>query len=204
MAPLPVDGPRFGSMKRRMPGQMLALFVVAVALLTHLAPWLTETLQLSRDAAWLQPWRLLGGHLTHWNGAHLALNAAGLLLCARLSGARAPAPGWSLAGMLACSLLMVGAMPDIRVYRGASALVAIYLPSAALGLWLRGGTARVVAALLAGLYLLRLAADALAMMPSPLLPPGVRSTWEMHLLGLAWGSAGLVLAQRSRSSRPSS
>ncbi len=190
-------------MSPRVPGQMFALAVALVALLTHLLPGWADAAQLTRAGAWPQPWRLLGGHWAHWGGMHLAVNVATLLLFAHLAGPRAPSPGWSLAGMLAGSLLMLLAMPDIQVYRGASTLVAIYLPAATLALWLRGGAARALAALLAGIYLLRLAADALALMPSPLLPPGVRSTWEMHLLGLAWGAAGLVLAQRRRSSRPS-
>jgi len=191
-------------MSARPPGQIFALCFAAVAVLMQLLPWLADVSQLSRATAWSQPWRLLGGHVTHWGDMHLAVNVAALMLFAHLAGPRAPAPGWSLAGMLASSLLMLAAMPDIQVYRGASTLVAIYLPAAVIALWLRGGVARAVAALLAGLYLLRLAADALAQMPSPLLPPGVRSTWELHLLGLAWGAAGLALAQRKRSSRPSS
>ena len=47
------------------------------------------------------------------------------------------------------------------------------------------------AAALIAVYLGRQVADGVGAWPSPLLPPDVRSTWELHLLGLAWGGLSL-------------
>ena len=54
-------------------------------------------LALRFDRIWLvqgESWRLVTGHLTHLGGAHLALNAAGLLLVWFLVGERFDAAGW--------------------------------------------------------------------------------------------------------------
>ena len=173
-------------------GWLLALAMVGVAALLQPFPDLAVALQLDRQSWPEQPWRLFSAHLVHWRFAHLAGNAGALLLLARLAGPRAPSPAWALAGLLLCSATVVWLLPDLASYRGSSTLVAIYLVPAAATLWAGGGLRRGGATALLVLYVGRLVADAVGHWPSPLLPADVRSTWELHLLGMSWGALGLL------------
>ena len=191
-----VDAP---PQERTSPGWLFALATVGVATLLQATPDLGAALQLDRQSWPSQPWRLITAHLVHWRFAHLAGNACALLLLARLSGTRAPSPEWALSGLLLCSATVLWLLPDLASYRGSSTLVAIYLVPAVATLWARGGLRRGVAAALLALYASRLLADASGHWPSPLLPADVRSTWELHLLGMGWGALGLL--RRSRIGR---
>ena len=185
-------------------GSDFALATVGIGFLLYLLPDHGASLQLTRQGLALHPWQLVSGHLVHWSPSHLAGNACALLLLARLAGERAPPPMWALAGLLLCSATMIAALPDLAFYRGSSTLVAIHLMPAAATLWQRGGRPRRAAAVLVAVYLAHLLSQAFGLDSSPLLPANVRSTWELHLLGLGWGGIGLLLPQRNLSSRPSS
>ncbi|MCB1914327.1 MAG: hypothetical protein KDG52_01205 [Rhodocyclaceae bacterium] len=177
--------------RRARDARILLLTAVGFGILAHLMPERAMTLALDRQTWLQQPWQLLTGHLVHWNLLHLLGNAFALLLLARLAARRAPSAAWTLAGLLLCSAALLAALPDLHRYRGSSTLVAIYLLPAASALWLRGGHLRAAAAALIAVYLGRQVADGVGAWPSPLLPPDVRSTWELHLLGLAWGGLSL-------------
>lgn len=96
-----------------------------------------------------QPWRAFTGHFVHVNWAHAAINAAALLIVARLF---APDLSWQrqlaalILGALAISAVFALALPSIGWYRGLSgALHALFFAGAAT--WLLSARPRTVRAL---------------------------------------------------------
>ena len=171
----------------------------AVLLVLCTLPLLSDTLgatlafdrdAVANDAHWF---RLASAYLSHWSVSHWATNMLALALLASIAD-HPPGLGTMLATAALCSLLLLFAMPDVLHYRGSSPLVAIFLPAAVLALWRRAGPGRPAAVLLAGAYAAKIVIDANAGGVSPFLPAGVRSTWELHLAGLACGA--LALARR--------
>lgn len=196
--------------RRAEPIPWLPLAVAAFGLAGMLNDPCSDALTLDRDSLAGVRWAaLLGAHFVHWGWPHFLADLAWLVLLAALAGARRPGAAWVLGGALACSGLVLGWLDDITRYRGSSALAAIYLPYALATLWHGHGRERALALLLGMAFGLRIAADAAGWHGPPVLPTGVRSVWELHLLGCAWGWAGLGLkrlrpAHCSRPSSPSS
>jgi rhomboid family GlyGly-CTERM serine protease len=136
-------------------------------------------------------WRLWSGHVVHYSARHALLDGLAASILA-LALARAGA-GWGplprlllIAPIL--SLVLLLAVPDMAVYRGASGL----------GMALAGMLLRVLATerpewrvglVAVALALLgKMLMDALGLVPGwSSLPHGVRVAWQAHAAGLALG-----------------
>ena len=144
-----------------------------------------------------EAWRLWSAHLTHFGAAHLAADALAMALVLLAAGvamgagraaplAAALAPGISLA------LLLV---PDLSIYRGASALA--YAIATAVVVFLARSEPRLrpLLALVSVLTAGKLAWDAVG--PgggTGILPDGVTLAWQAHVAGVVLGAcAGLFL-----------
>ena len=109
-----------------------AVVLAVVVLLLQLLP--PEVFEYQRAALLSEPWRALTGHLVHVNWPHALINAAALVIVARLYaqdlGARA-----QLGALAASALAISGALtmlyPSIGWYRGLSgALHGLYFAGA--------------------------------------------------------------------------
>ncbi|TWT35430.1 intramembrane serine protease GlpG [Posidoniimonas corsicana] len=99
--------------------------VAAAAVLATLAPGLAAALEFDRELiAQGELWRVLTGHLTHWNRDHLFwdLGVFGVLgACCERRG-RAAFAGCVAASAVLISVLMQSALPEIPLYRGLSGI----------------------------------------------------------------------------------
>lgn len=99
--------------------------VAAAAVLATLAPGLAAALEFNRElVAQGELWRVLTGHLTHWNRDHLFwdLGVFGVLgACCERRG-RAAFAGCVAASAVLISVLMQSALPEIPLYRGLSGI----------------------------------------------------------------------------------
>ncbi|MCX8004876.1 MAG: rhombosortase [Burkholderiaceae bacterium] len=178
-----------------------AAVLLALALLTPLAPWL----EYRREVLAAQPWRAVTGHLVHLSWLHGAVNAAAWFVLARLF---APELGarWQLALVALAAFGITGLLawgyPQIGWYRGFSGVLhALYFAGATQAVaaaWRAGAGWRglwLPAVLLAGGSLkvaLEQPADGLtpyaAWLGAPVVP-------QAHLLGALCGTAlGLTRA----------
>lgn len=191
--------------RRHAGGLIVAATLAAGSLIAGWVPQFSERLAYRRTAVLEGDWlRLIGAHFSHWSVPHLAANLIMLALVVALCARHPPKLRWPVTALAACSATLVGLVPAIEQYRGASGLIAVYVPYVLAELWYGPRHGRAVALALVTGYLGRLALDAGGLMPSPVLPPGVRSVWEVHLAGFSVGVLGRWSDQRRRSSRPSS
>jgi rhomboid family GlyGly-CTERM serine protease len=183
---------------------------IAVAVLLLHASGLGDAFEYRRAFLASEPWRLLTGHFVHINWPHAAINAAALLIVARLF-----APDLSalrqmvilLSAGLVISLGLAALAPAILWYRGLSGVLhALFFAGAAK--WLFSVQPRTVralwlpAALFAGGWI----KVALEQPTGGVLPYadwlGAAVVPQAHLIGAACGSAfGLVLALADRRGR---
>lgn len=205
--PVPARNSKFGGCRNASSPATWFALMCAIAML---AEWLGADLAFHRsrvaDGQW---WRLFGAYLAHWSLLHFLANVGTLLILGLLAGALQPRLVWLAAGAATCSVVLWHGMPEIAHYRGSSPLVAMFMPAALLALSRRPRGGKLLASILACAFAARIGFDAAGMIGSPLLPEGVRSTWELHIAGAAAGVAALaahllVGPQRSRSSKPSS
>ena len=144
-----------------------------------------------------QWWRLWTGHLVHFGMPHALTNAL-VLLAAGSAAERSIGSARLLRqvvlAILAMSLLLLAAMPNLDEYRGASSLTAMLLVAAGTALWRQAGCWR--PALLAGGAVFAAATTFHALGAGAglsSLPQGVAVAWQAHLLGAACG----IVAGRS-------
>jgi rhomboid family GlyGly-CTERM serine protease len=100
-------------------------FIVALSCLAIMSSGVTAAWELDRAAvASGQWWRLITGHLTHWNFDHLFWDAATFLVLSIMCLRRRPAAtiGCVMVGSLAISAVVLGLHPDLTTYRGLSGL----------------------------------------------------------------------------------
>lgn len=121
------------------PWSILApLVVVALAGVAMASPELTASWELNRTAvADGQWWRLITGHLTHWNLDHLFWDAATFLalgfVCMRRNSMRTIA--CLTANSLAISVAVLTLHGDLSTYRGLSGLDTALFTLAAVMMW---------------------------------------------------------------------
>ncbi len=110
---------------RRVAGARLTIVSSLIALAVSLWPTAMTWLEFDRVAvAAGQWWRLLSGHLTHWNGEHLLWDVGAFVLlgvlCERLDRRRFAV--CMLASAIVIPLVVWLASPEILVYRGLSGI----------------------------------------------------------------------------------
>jgi rhomboid family GlyGly-CTERM serine protease len=180
--------------------------VAVVVLLLH-AGGFGDALEYRRAFLAHEPWRLLTGHLVHINWPHAAINAAALLIVARLFAPDLSAPRQMvilLSASLMISLGLAALAPGILWYRGLSGVLhALFFAGAAK--WLLSVRQRTVRALWlpAALFVGGWIKIALEQPAGDALPYadwlGAAVVPQAHLIGAACGSAfGLVLALADR------
>jgi len=185
-----------------------ALGIAAVVLLLH-ASGLGDAFEYRRAFLASEPWRLLTGHLVHINWPHAVINAAALLIVARLFAPDLSAPRQLvilLSAGIVIGLGLAALAPGILWYRGLSGVLhALFFAGAAK--WLFSARSRAVrnlwlpAALFAGGWI----KVALEQPAGGALPYadwlGAAVVPQAHLLGAACGSVfGLLLALADRRS----
>ena len=185
-----------------------ALGIAAVVLLLH-ASGLGDAFEYRRALLANEPWRLLTGHLVHINWPHAVINAAALLIVARLFAPDLSAPRQLvvlLSAGVVIGLGLAALAPGILWYRGLSGVLhALFFAGAAKWLFsVRSRTVRnlwLPLALFAGGWI----KVALEQPAGDALPYadwlGAAVVPQAHLLGAAWGSVfGLLLALADRRS----
>jgi rhomboid family GlyGly-CTERM serine protease len=185
-----------------------ALGIAAVVLLLH-ASGLGDAFEYRRALLAHEPWRVLTGHLVHINWPHAVINAAALLIVARLFAPDLSAPRQLVVLVTAGVVIGLGLAalaPGILWYRGLSGVLhALFFAGAATWLFsVRHLTARALwlpAAFFAGGWI----KVALEQPAGGALPYadwlGAAVVPQAHLLGAAWGSVfGLLLALADRRS----
>lgn len=183
-----------------------AIGLAAGLILLH-ASGLGDALEYRRAVLASEPWRFITGHFVHINWPHALINAAALVIVARLFAPDLSAPRQALVLISAALLIGLGLgsfAPQVHWYRGLSgALHALYFAGATL--WLasaRPRTARTLwlpAALVVGGWI-KVALEQPAGEELPY------AEWlsaavvpQAHLMGAAWGSVlGLALALTNR------
>ena len=109
------------------------LLIAAVAICASLFPSFGALLELRPEAALTQPWRLLTGHLAHWNERHLLWDLLVFLALAPLL------PPRRLLLLLPAAALLISAgvllfHPELAAYRGLSGLDSALFAALALDL----------------------------------------------------------------------
>ena len=136
-------------------------------------------------------WRLWSAHLVHYSVGHAVLDGLACLLLA--AGLRQIGAGQGMLLRLAViapvlSLLMLLAVPEMAIYRGASGLAMVLLAALSLALWRIRPNWRPGLLALAAVLALKLVADiyGFAVFPGNL-PPDIAIAWQVHLAGLVCG-----------------
>jgi len=185
-----------------------ALGIAAAVLLLH-ASGLGDAFEYRRAFLASEPWRLLTGHLVHINWPHALINAAALLIVARLFAPDLSAPRqWVilLSAGVVMGLGLAALAPGILWYRGLSGVLhALFFAGAAK--WLFSVKQRTVSALWlpAALFVGGWIKVALEQPAGDALPYadwlGAAVVPQAHLLGAACGSVfGLLFALADRRS----
>ncbi len=136
-------------------------------------------------------WRLWSGHLVHYSPIHAGLDGGACLVLATSLQQAGHGQGVLLRLTLIApllSLVILLAVPEMQIYRGASGLVLALMAALWLSLWRTQSGWRPALLLLAGALLIKICADALQ--PGQTvssLPAGVESAWQVHLAGLILG-----------------
>lgn len=139
--------------------------LLAAGLVTLIGEPASALLRYERQAVLSgQVWRLFTAHLVHLGWAHLALNAAALVLIALLFGRLFGATAWTALAVIAAlgvGLGLIALRADIRWYVGLSGLAHGLIAASALALLhTRRGAGIVLLALLAGKLLFEQSAGA--------------------------------------------
>jgi rhomboid family GlyGly-CTERM serine protease len=182
---------------------LLAAACIALALVPE---HLQRLLAYDRDAILAgEAWRLWTGHLVHFSWKHALADGIVLFSMARLAeqefGARRLACTIAVASPV-ISLVLLGFVPELLEYRGASAIAVLVGVIAAAALW-RDERWHAFVILAASTYVLKTLMDALsADAPSAILPAGVSVSWQAHACGAIAGAVAVfVLGGRTAGQR---
>jgi rhomboid family GlyGly-CTERM serine protease len=109
------------------PVPLLTLSIVVVTIITYLSPVLTSILVYDRAAISTgQFWRLLSGHMVHFNDRHIVYNLTAFVLTAWILEAKTGHARFGLLCtfiMLAISVFLLNLKPKMIEYGGLSGLV---------------------------------------------------------------------------------
>lgn len=185
----------------------LAMLCGALALVPGDA---TAWLAFDRDAILAgQLWRCWTGHLVHFSLPHALVDVAVLFL---VTGILEREAGWRAAALMLLSgapLISLGllvAVPDLRIYEGASGISMLAGVAAGCFLWRAARRLRLVLGALAAGALLKMWLDSAGALPAfASLPEGIRVAWQVHAMGAALGAlfAAVLLARSQRHRRSS-
>ena len=168
---------------------------------------ITAWLVFDRDAILAgEAWRLWTGHLVHFSWLHALTDVMVLFVVSHIlahhTGSRVVVLAL-LAGAPFISLGLLLAVPDLRVYAGASGIAMMIGVAVGCVLWCTDHRLRGVIGVLALVALIKLLMDANSSgLVHSTLPAGVQIAWQAHAIGAC---LGWLLAQnfaaRSRSSK---
>ena len=120
-----MDSPKIQCIKSPLP--ILTLSIVIGTIITYLSPALTSILVYDRTAISNgEFWRLLSGHMVHFNVSHLVYNLTAFILTAWILEAKAGRVHFSLVCTfitLAISVFLLNLKPKMIEYGGLSGLV---------------------------------------------------------------------------------
>ena len=171
----------------------LALALLCIGMV-FLPESLAELLEYKRDAIiggeW---WRLWSGHFTHFTLMHAFVNCATLLL---LTVLLVRVYSWTLIlilfifGPLVISLSLMSVVHEMAIYRGASALAALFLAMLIVQTIERahGISAFMLYALIVT-WLVKLSVEAAGGMSLSNLSPSIHVAWQAHVAGILAGIA---------------
>ena len=155
-----------------------------------------------------QVWRVWSGHWVHFTVQQFFIDVSALFLVGMLAerefGARSTALVLWL-GMPAISLGLLLLAPDLREYRGASALAVLLAWFAGSALWFRLGKLRLGLAVLVLVWTLKTVLEAIGSVSDiSNLPADVRVAWQAHALGavIGWACARLQLNRQASRQSP--
>jgi rhomboid family GlyGly-CTERM serine protease len=103
--------------------------LAGLAGLAYALPGATAWLELDRSGALAgELWRLLSGHFTHWNLAHLAWDGVAFAALGSQCWQASRALFWRclLGSALAVSVVVLACQPEIHIYRGLSGIDAAF------------------------------------------------------------------------------
>jgi rhomboid family GlyGly-CTERM serine protease len=144
-------------------------------------------------------WRLWSAHFVHYSVIHAVLDGLSCLTLVFVLSKMGDRSSLLLRLAViapAISLVMFFTLPDMAIYRGASALAMALTAVSGLTIWRARPGWRQVLVLLAIVLLLKVAADSLGVWPvSYSLPAGVRVAWQAHVAGIVCGLVVWRLAE---------
>lgn len=147
-----------------------------------------------------EAWRLWSAHFVHFSTQQALTDGAALLIAGAIVE---PALGSRRLGLLllfGAPLISLGTLalaPNLSEYRGASGLAVMLGATACALLWREIPRGRIAIALVALLFVAKLALDAAGRgLDLSGLPPGVLVAWQAHLIGAVLGLAGAWLRIR--------
>ncbi|MGZ5200949.1 MAG: rhombosortase [Telluria sp.] len=141
-------------------------------------------------------WRLWSAHLVHFSWKHALADGVVLFSMARLAeqefGSRRLAVTLAIAAPL-ISLVLLGLVPALIEYRGASAIAVLVGVIAAAALW-RDERWHAFVILAASTYVLKTVMDALCPdAASAILAAGVSVSWQAHTCGAITGAVAVLV-----------
>lgn len=147
-------------------------------------------------------WRLWSGHLVHFSVRHALADALVFLLPAALAEREIGSRRFAVCLALGAPLISLGlllAAPGLSHYRGASGIAVTAALLAGASLWRARPERRAVLLLLATVFSVKTACEALGISSDLAdLPPGVVVAWQAHVFGALWGLLALVSGRSPR------
>lgn len=185
---------------RRSAPLSLAVALTCVAALA-LPPGAVDALALVRAAlADGELWRLWSAHFVHFSTQQALTDGVALLIVGAIVEPALGSRRLGLLLLLGAPLIGLGTLalaPELSEYRGASGLAVMLGAAACVHLWRELPRGRIAIALVALLFVAKLALDAAGRgLDLAGLPPGVVVAWQAHLIGAAIGLAGSWLRIR--------
>ncbi len=166
----------------------VSLALAAICTLLVIAPSdVTAWLAFDRDAILSgQVWRCWTGHLVHFSLQHALPDIVVLFVVTSVleyhAGSRVAVLAF-LAGAPLISLGLLLAVPDFRLYEGASGIAMLIGVAAGFKLWRADHRLRGIVGLLALIVLIKMFLDSAGLPIFTTLPAGIQVAWQAHAIG---------------------